>query len=128
MENIGLILEVDLEYPKELHDLHNGYPLAPEKMTITEDMLSEYCNKIKDKFNLTVGNVQKLVTTLSGKKNYVVHYKNLILYRKQGLKVTKVHRVLRFNQSPWLREYINFNTEMRKNSKNDFNLRKTFSN
>jgi hypothetical protein len=68
------------------------------------------------------------VTTLSGKKNYVVHYKNLILYKKQGLKVTKVHRVLRFNQSPWLREYINFNTEMRKNSKNDFNLRKTFSN
>ena len=119
-ENIGLILEVDLEYPKELHDLHNGYPLAPEKMTITEDMLSEYCNKIKDKFNLTVGNVQKLVMTLSGKKNYVVHYKNLILYKKLGLKVTKVHRVLRFNQSPWLREYINFNTEMRKNSKNDF--------
>jgi hypothetical protein len=68
------------------------------------------------------------VTTLSGKKNYAVHYKNLILYKKQGLKVTKVHRVLRFNQSPWLREYINFNTEMRKNSKNDFNLRKTFSN
>jgi hypothetical protein len=78
-ENIGLILEVDLEYPKELHDLHNGYPLAPEKMTITEDMLSWYCNEIKDKFNLTVGNVQKLVTTLSGKKNYVGHYKNLIL-------------------------------------------------
>ena len=103
-ENIGLILEVDLEYPKELHDLHSGYPLAPEKMTITEDMLSWYCNEIKDKFNLTVGNVQKLVTTLSGKKNYVVHYKNLILYEKLGLKVTKVHRVLKFDQSPWLRE------------------------
>jgi hypothetical protein len=103
-ENIGLILEVDLEYPKELHDLHNGYPLAPEKMTITEDMLSWYCNEIKDKFNLTVGNVQKLVTTLSGKKNYVGHYKNLILYEKLGLKVTKVHRVLKFDQSPWLRK------------------------
>ena len=116
----GIILEVDLKYPKELHDLHNDYPLAAEKIKVTNDMLSEYCKNISDKYNISIGLVHKLIPTLSNKKNYVLHYRNLQLYLSLGLKVDKIHRVLEFKQSPWLKQYIDFNTEKRKSAKNDF--------
>ena len=116
----GLILEVNLEYPKELHDLHNEYPLAPEKIRVTEDMLSNYCEKIAAKYNISTGLVSKLIPNLRNKEKYVLHYRNLQLYTNLGLKVTKVHRVLQFDQSPWLKQYIDFNTEKRKNAKNAF--------
>ena len=116
----GIILEVDLKYPKELHDLHNDYPLAAEKIKVTNDMLSEYCKNISDKYNISIGLVHKLIPTLSNKKNYVLHYRNLQLYLSLGLKVDKIHRVLEFKQSPWLKQYIDFNTEKRKSTKNDF--------
>ena len=116
----GLILEVDLEYPQELHDLHNQYPLAPEIIKVTEDMLSKYCEKIAAKYNISTGLVSKLIPNLRNKEKYVLHYRNLQLYTNLGLKVTKVHRVLQFDQSPWLKHYIDFNTEKRKNAKNTF--------
>ena len=116
----GLILEVDLEYNKKLHDLHNEYPLAPEKIRVTEDMLSNYCEKIAAKYNISTGLVSKLIPNLRNKEKYVLHYRNLQLYTNLGLKVTKVHRVLQFDQSPWLKQYIDFNTEKRKNAKNAF--------
>ena len=116
----GLILEVDLEYPNELHDIHNDYPLAPEKVKVTENMLSKYCKKISDEYNISTGLVHKLIPTLSKKEKYVLHYRNLQLYIDLGLKVSKVHRVLEFDQSPWLKQYIDYNTEKRKNAKNDF--------
>ncbi|XP_068709676.1 uncharacterized protein [Montipora foliosa] len=116
----GLILEVDLAYPKELHDLHNDYPLAPEKVKVNKDMLSNYCQEIADKFNVSTGLVHKLIPTLSNKEKYALHYRNLQLYTDLGLKITKVHRVLEFNQSPWLKEYIDFNTQKRTNAKNAF--------
>ena len=118
--NKGFIAEVDLEYPEELHDLHNDYPLGPEKVKVTENMLSDYCKKIAEKYNISVGLVQKLIPTLSNKNKYVLHYRNLQLYIDLGLKVTKVHRVFKFNQSPWLKQYIDFNTEKRKNAQNAF--------
>ena len=116
----GLILEVDLEYPKELHDLHNDYPLAPEKVKVNKETLSSYCHKIADKYNISTGLVRKLIPTLKNKEKYVTHYRNLQLYTDLGLKVTKVHRVLEFNQSPWLKKYIDFNTSKRMKAKNDF--------
>ena len=116
----GLILEVDLEYPEELHNLHNDYPLAPEKLKVTKDMLSEYCKTIMQKHKISTGLVHKLTPTLKNKEKYVLHYRNLQLYTNLGLKVTKVHRVLEFDQSPWLKQYIDFNTEKRMNAKNDF--------
>ena len=116
----GLILEVDLEYNKELHDSHNEYPLASEKVRVTEDMLSNYCKKIAAKYNISTGHVSKLIPTLRNKEKYVLHYRNLQLYLDLGLKIKKVHRVLKFNQSPWLKQYIDFNTEKRKNAKNAF--------
>ena len=116
----GLILEVDLEYPKELHDLHNEYPLAAESLRVTEDMLSNYCKRIATKHGISTGLVSKLIPNLQNKEKYVLDYRNLQLYMNLGLKVTKVHRVLQFDQSPWLKQYIDFNTEKRKHAKNAF--------
>ena len=79
-KNKTCILEVDLEYPKELHDLHNDYPLAPER--------------------LKIGNVEKLIPNLWDKEKYVVHHKNLKLYLELGLKIKKVHRGIKFKEEP----------------------------
>ena len=119
-KGIGHIYEVDLEYPEELHDLHNDYPCAPEKIKVTDDMLSDYCREIKNKFKISSGNVNKLIPTLNDKKNYVLHEENLKLYLSLGLKLKKIHRVLEFSEKPWLKQYIDFNTEKRKNAKNEF--------
>ena len=116
----GVILEVDLEYPKELHHLHNDYPLAPEKILITDDMLSPYCKGLKDSGNISSGRVHKLVPSLMNKEKYVLHYRNLQQYLSLGMKLTKIHRVLEFKQRPWMKKYIDFNTEMRKMAKNSF--------
>ena len=76
---IGYFLEVDLEYPDSIHYLHNNYPLAPEKLTVSSDMLSRYCKKIADKYGTKVGDVKKLIPNLSNKTKYVLHYKNVQL-------------------------------------------------
>ena len=116
----GLILEVDLEYPKELHGLHNDYPLAPEKITVREEMLSDYCRRIQKREGIKTGQVEKLVPNLRDKERYVLHYRNLQLYSCLGLKLTKIHRALEFSQSSWLAEYIDFNTLKRVKAKNAF--------
>ena len=87
----GLILDVDLEYPQELRDIHNDYPVAPEKVKVSNNMLSGYCKKIAEKYNISIGLVSKLIPTLRGKKEYVLHYRNLQLYLDLGLKIKKVH-------------------------------------
>ena len=85
----GYILEVDLKYPEELHELHNDYPLAAEKMKVTKEMLSPYCKTIQEKFGVTIGQVAKLSPTLTEKNNYVLHYRKLQLYLSLGLKLKK---------------------------------------
>ena len=112
--SVGYISEVDLEYPSKLHDLHNDYPLAPEKPEISQDMLSKYCSDIADEYKIKIGGINKLVPNLGNKSKYVVHYKNLQLYLSLGMKLTKVHRLLKFKQSNWLKKYIDFNTGKRK--------------
>ena len=77
--SIDYILEVDLEYPSEFHDLHNDYPLAPEKLEIRQNMLSKYCFNIANEYGIKIGGVNKLVPNLSNKIKYVVHYRNLQL-------------------------------------------------
>ena len=97
-----MILEVDLEYPPELHRLHNDYPLAPEKMVVREEMLSDYSREILGREGMTIGKVEKLIPNLRDKEKYVLHYRNLQLYLKLGLKLKKIHRALEFSQSKWL--------------------------
>ena len=103
---IGCFLEVDLEYPDELHELHNDYPLAPEKLAVSSDMLSNYCKKIADKYEIKVVDVKKLIPNLGNKTNYAVHYRNLQLYLSLGMKLTKIHKVLIFKQSDWMKKNI----------------------
>ena len=96
----GCILEVDAKYPKNLHDLLSDLPFLPERMKIDK------CNK--------------LVCNLYNKKNYVVHIRSLKQALSHGLILKKVHRVIQFNQKEWLKPYIDMNTELRKQAKNDF--------
>ncbi|KAL4148058.1 hypothetical protein QTP88_002362 [Uroleucon formosanum] len=95
--------EVDLSYPKELHDLHSDFSLAPEK---------HFDNK----------QFPKLLTTLYDKKRNIIHYETLKLYIKLCLKLEKIHKVLEFNQSSWLKVYIDFNTNLRSEAKNEFQI------
>ena len=76
----GYILEVDLEYPDELRGLHNDYPLAPEKLEISHNILLKYCSDIANECGMKIGGVNKLVPNLGKKSKYVLHYRNLQLY------------------------------------------------
>ena len=96
----GYILEVDVEYPKNLHKLHSDLPFLPERMKINK------CTK--------------LVCNIHNKENYVVHIRALKQALNHGLKLTKVHRIIQFDQEAWLKPYIVMNTELRKHAKNDF--------
>ena len=117
---IGHFLEVDLEYPDELHELHNDFPLAPGKCAVFSDMLSNYCKEIADKYKIKVGDVKKLITHLGNKTNYVVHYRDLQLYLCLEMKLTKIYRVLKLKKSDWMKKYSDFNTGKRMNATNDF--------
>ena len=103
-----------------MHELHSDYPLAPEILAVSSDMLLKYCKKIADNYDIKVGDVTKLIPNLGSKTNYVVHYRNLQLYLSLGMKLTKIHRVLKFKHSDWLKKYIDFNTEKRMNAASDF--------
>ena len=116
----GWRLEVDLEYPEELHYAHNDYPLATEKKAINYDQMSEYQRRLMADLDLTMPNTEKLVLTLEDKERYVVHYKNLQFYLTQGMRLKKVHRVIEFDQEPWMEPYIRMNSEFRKQAKSDF--------
>ena len=69
-------------------------------------MLSNYCKKITGEYRIKVGDVKKLIPNLGDKTNYVVHYRNLQVYLSLGMKLTKIHRVLKFKQFDWMKKYI----------------------
>ena len=100
-EKTPCILEVDLEYPENLHDLHNDYPFCPERV------------KCKN-------GVEKLIPNLRNKTKYVIHYKNLIQCLKAGLKLKKIHEGIKFIESEWMKPYIEMNTNLRTKAKNNF--------
>ena len=78
--SVGYILEVDLKYPEELHELQSYYPLAPEKLKISPNMLSDHCKNTGNEYAIQIGGVNKLVPNLGYKIEYVLHCKNLQLY------------------------------------------------
>ena len=100
-EKTPCILEVDLEYPENLHDLHNDYPFCPERVECKNG-------------------VEKLIPNLRDKTKYVIHYKNLIQCLKAGLKLKKIHRGIKFIESEWIKPYIDKNTNLRTQAKNNF--------
>ena len=100
-ENTPCILEVDLIYPEELHDLHNDYPLCPERVE---------CDR----------GVKKLIPNLRDKNNYVVHYKTLMQYLSLGMKLKKIHRGIKFIEAAFLKPYIDKNVILRTQAKNEF--------
>ena len=110
----GITVEVDFEYPEDLHDLHNEYPLAPVKRSVLEDEIS--AKSLQDLGDAKFLGSTKLICDLHDKKNYVIHISALKFYLEQGLIITKVHRCIAYTQSKWLKKYIDFNTEMRANS------------
>ena len=120
--SIGYVCEVSLEYPKELHDRHSDYPLAPEKKIIKDQDLSPYAKRLwkamhgrKETDELPPrAKVEKLITSLNDKEKYILHYHNLQLYIQLGMRIQQIHRVLEFNQEPWMKPYIEFNTVQRK--------------
>ena len=111
----GFVFEVDLEYPKELHEVHNDYPLCVESLLIDETMLSP----LQRKFPRQAPQI-KLTPNLRDKTNYILHYRNLKYYIEMGMRVQRIHRVLMFKQRPWLKIYIDYNTKCRARSTCDF--------
>ena len=96
----GFFLEVDVQYPEKLHELHNDLPFLPERMKIEK--------------------VEKLVTNLHGKTEYVIHIRSLKQALNHGLILKNVHRVIKFNQKGWLKPYIDMNTKLRQKAKIHF--------
>ena len=93
---IGYILEFVLKYPSEMHDLHNDYPLYQEKLEIGQNMLPKYYCNIAIEYGIKIGGVNKLVPNLGKESKYVVHYRTFQLYLSLGMKLAKVHRILKF--------------------------------
>ena len=117
----GYMFEVDLVYPENLHidEMHDNFPLAPETIKIEKDMLSPHQQHLGDKLDVSYRS-KKLCLTLRDKKKYICHYKNLKFYLNHGLKLKKIHKILQFDQSAWLKPYIDFNTKLRQEADNKF--------
>lgn len=114
--DIGYIFEVDLEIDAEHHDRLRDYPMAPEPMEPQEAWLSGYSKDKLRECGKEFTSTKKLVCSFLPKSKYVCHYRNLKLYLKHGYKLKEVHRVLQFDQSCWLKPYIDFNTAQRAKS------------
>ena len=117
----GYILEVDLHYPKDLHTSHENFPLAPENICVEFENLSPFAKKSLFRSNQkkTYSDI-KLSSTFHDRKNYILHFKNLKLYLKLGMKLLRVHRVLRFTQQQFIKPFIEKCTVERQKAKTKF--------
>ena len=117
----GYFVKVDLEYPVHLHDSHNDYPLAPQRIQVRSEWVSNKMLDIKANYKIPRGESNtKLIPNLMDKFEYVLHYRNLKFYLEHGLLLKKVHAAIRFTQAPWLASYIAVNQEARAKAKSDF--------
>jgi hypothetical protein len=129
--DIGFLLQVDAEIPEELHDELNCFPPMPYKRTVDDTEWSESFQKpLAEEIGHNASKVSKLVCDLHPKKDYILHHRTLQLYTSIGVKITKVHKVLKFNQSPFLKKFIDVNTANRNKSTSDLekDFWKLFSN
>ena len=130
----GYFIECDLTYPESTHDRLNDYPPAPVKKApenlspfqtgmITEQIRARFPDitpeALNEKLSKNKTN-EKLIADLEEKKNYICHYRLLQKYVELGMEIATVHRVVKFRQKPWMRDYIEFNTEQRGLAKSDF--------
>ena len=114
----GYILEVDLEYPEELHLKHNSFPLAPEAVNLLWDDLSPYSKEcLRVLKNTDRYSARKLTSTFRTRRRYLVHGLNLQFYLRHGLVLKKIHRGITFYQSNFLRDFIDTCTEKRRTAK-----------
>ena len=120
--NKGFLIEVSLSYPSYLHDDHNCFPLAQVKRNVADEELSPYAEKAWAELHGRTKRPksEKLLCTLEDKDRYVLHYRNLKLYLELGLQIKTIHNVLEFDQKPWLKPYIDFNTMRRTQAKTEF--------
>ena len=119
----GYFVEVDLEYPQELHDVHNEFPLAPEKLDVPRSEWSEHTRHLASQLGLShKSSGLKLMTTLRDKKRYTLHHETLKVYLRLGMKVTRIYKGVTFTQSPFMKTYISLNTEARKTAQSQFEI------
>lgn len=115
------IYEVDLVYPKILHNSHNSYPVAPSKLAVPYELLSPYQKQLIRKSGIEYNSkIEKLIPHFFPRKKYIVHGRLLEYYLQEGLELTKIHRILSFKDKNWMAPYILFNTEKRKNANSAF--------
>ena len=100
--------------------MHNDCLLAPEKLAIPYEMLSNYGKEIADKYGIKVGDVKILIPNLGSTTNYEIHYRNLQLYLSLRMKLSKILKVLKFKRSDWMKKYTDFITEKRRNATTSF--------
>lgn len=116
----GFIVECDLEYPAHLHLPHSSFPLAPETVEISTEMLSPYSKEcFSTIYNKQKHKAKKLTATFHTRRNYVVHGMNLKYYLSKGLRLKKVHRVITFYQSAFIASFINYCTRKRREAKTE---------
>jgi hypothetical protein len=118
--DVGYIVECDLEFPEEIQDKLKEFPPCPETLAPTKDMLSQYQQKTVEKNDMKIGKCAKLIPHFMKHEKYCIHYRNLKFVKDLGVNITKVHNVVQFKQKPWLKTYIDFNTDKRKEAKNEF--------
>ena len=110
---LGYIIKVDIDYPPEFHEAHQDYPLAPSKLKIKHSWLSGYQKNLILQMHLPEkSSGPKLVQTLLPKNRYTLHYRLAQFYNSMGLKFTKLHRALKFEQANWMRPYMELNTSL----------------
>ena len=112
--SIGYFIECDLTYPSSIHDLTSDLPLAPNHKIISDDTLSEFGKMLKQKLGITSAPTKKLISDQLDKTNYITHIANLCFYIKMGMKLTKVHNILKFKQGKILKPYIDLCIKQRK--------------
>lgn len=119
-DHTGYVMEVDLDYPKDLHHLHNAFPLLPENINIEERCYSHYQQSCLEKTDGKASKVPKLIPTLRNKRKYVLDIRLLLCAMEHGLRLTKIHRAIEFTQKNWLKAYIEHNSKLRAAAKNEF--------